>query len=259
MRHLRRHPYTRSSEWWTTSAKGNWMTPSTRPLISLSTRTRGTISFLWFEQLRNSAAALPGIVAAIHGLDPGIGLRNEFTMNEHLHHGAAYYFHSSAAAWMAGSFAGCAFLLGVVGLYGVIAYSVSQRTCEIGIRMALGAQRSSIRRLIIGEAALLVLFGLTFGIAASFFACAFPASSALRRQLVGFQCLRYHLTRLHRGRPGCGLDSSRPGGIHRPNAGAARRVSAAFISFSPHLFCPPSSPPRIERPGQMFVLRGFRP
>jgi macrolide transport system ATP-binding/permease protein len=124
--------------------------------------------FLVARTTQDSAAALPGIVAAIRGANPGIGLRNEFTMNEHLHYGAAYYFHSSAA-WLAGSFAGCAFVLGVIGLYGVIAYSVSQRTCEIGIRMALGAQRSSIRRLIIGEAALLVLFGLTFGIAASFF------------------------------------------------------------------------------------------
>ncbi len=132
----------------------------------------GNYLFLVVRTTQNSAAALPGIVAAIHGLDPGIGLRNEFTMNEHLHHGAAYYFHSSAA-WLAGSFAGCAFILGVVGLYGVIAYSVSQRTCEIGIRMALGAQRSSIRRLIIGEAALLVLFGLTLGVAASFFTVRF--------------------------------------------------------------------------------------
>ena len=63
----------------------------------------------------------------------------------------------------------CALLLGVVGLYGVIAYSVSQRTREIGVRMALGARRSSIGRLILGEAAYLVLFGLVFGIAASFF------------------------------------------------------------------------------------------
>jgi predicted permease len=128
----------------------------------------GNYLFLAVRTAQDSAAALPGLVAAIHGLNPGIGLRNEFTMTEHLHHGAAYYLHSSAA-WLAGSFAGCAFILGVIGLYGVIAYSVSQRTCEIGIRMALGAQRSSIRRLIVGEAAWLVLFGLTFGIAASFF------------------------------------------------------------------------------------------
>jgi ABC-type antimicrobial peptide transport system permease subunit len=88
-------------------------------------------------------------------------------MTEHIHDGAASYLHSSAA-WIVGGFAACALLLGVIGLYGVVAYSVSRRTSEIGIRMALGAQRSAIGRLILGEAASLVLTGLVVGIAASF-------------------------------------------------------------------------------------------
>ena len=126
----------------------------------------GNYFFLVVRTAQDPAAALPGLVATIRGLNLGIGVRNEFTMSEHIHHGAAYYLHSSAA-WLVGGFAACALLLGVIGLYGVIAYSVSQRTCEIGIRMALGAQRSSIGRLILGEAASLVLLGLAFGIAAS--------------------------------------------------------------------------------------------
>jgi ABC-type antimicrobial peptide transport system permease subunit len=89
-------------------------------------------------------------------------------MIEHIHDSQASYLHSSTA-WFVGGFAVCALLLGVIGLYGVIAYSVSQRTREIGVRMALGAQRSSIGRLILREAAYLVLFGLVFGIPASFF------------------------------------------------------------------------------------------
>lgn len=129
----------------------------------------GSYFFLVVRTAQDPAAALPTLVGAIHKLDPGIGVRNEFTMTEHIHDGAASYLHSSAA-WLVGGFALCALLLGVIGIYGVIAYSVSQRTAEIGIRMALGAQRSAIGRLILGEAVSLVLLGLAFGITASFFA-----------------------------------------------------------------------------------------
>lgn len=123
--------------------------------------------FLVARTRQDPAAALPALVSAIHKLDSGIGVRNEFTMVEHIHHGSASYLHSSAA-WLVGGFASCALLLSVIGLYGVIAYSVGQRTREIGVRIALGAQRASIGRLILGEAAYLVLLGLVIGTAASF-------------------------------------------------------------------------------------------
>lgn len=68
-----------------------------------------------------------------------------------------------ASAWLIGGFAVMAFVLCIVGLYGVVAYSVSQRTREIGVRMALGAPRESVYRLVMGDAAKLVATGTVIG------------------------------------------------------------------------------------------------
>jgi putative ABC transport system permease protein len=65
-------------------------------------------------------------------------------------------------------FAGTALLLTAIGIYGVLAYSVSQRTNEIGIRIALGAGKNSIFRLIVGQAMMLVGISLVIGVAGAF-------------------------------------------------------------------------------------------
>ena len=87
-------------------------------------------------------------------------------MTEKIRDSPSVYLHWSSA-WRMGNFAGLAPLLGVVGLYGVIAYSVSRRTREIGIRMALGAPRGSVYQLVLKEAGWLTAFGIIVGLVSS--------------------------------------------------------------------------------------------
>jgi putative ABC transport system permease protein len=71
------------------------------------------------------------------------------------------------AMLLLGMFAGAAVLLTVIGIYGVLAYSVAQRTREIGLRRALGAQRSAIMRTVVGHGFVLVAAGAVFGVGAA--------------------------------------------------------------------------------------------
>jgi predicted permease len=128
---------------------------------------------------QDSRSLLPAISNVIHGIDPSIASFGGETMTERLHDSPAAYLHRSSA-WLAGGFAGLALLLGVIGLYGVIAYSVSQRTREIGIRMALGAQQNSVIQLILGEAGTLAMAGIAAGLA-----CSLLAAILMRKLLFG--------------------------------------------------------------------------
>ena len=76
------------------------------------------------------------------------------------------------------SFAGTAMLLAAIGLYGVLAYAVGQRTREIGIRLALGARRGEVLRMVMTQAGRLAVAGVAIGLGA-----AVVASRALRSQL----------------------------------------------------------------------------
>jgi macrolide transport system ATP-binding/permease protein len=120
---------------------------------------------------------LPALVATVHQIDPGISTMGGKWMSERINDST--YLHRSSA-WLVGGFAALALLLGVIGLYGVVAYSVSQRTREIGVRMALGAQPGSVYRLILKEAAWLITAGVVLGLA-----CSVAAATLIRGLLFG--------------------------------------------------------------------------
>jgi len=112
---------------------------------------------------QNERSILPALTRAIHQIDPGISTFGESTMTEQVNDSPAAYIRRSSA-WVVSGFAALAFILGVVGLYGVIAYSVSQRTREIGVRMAFGAQSIAVYRLVLKEAAWLAGIGIAIGL-----------------------------------------------------------------------------------------------
>jgi macrolide transport system ATP-binding/permease protein len=115
---------------------------------------------------QSEKAMLPSLVKAAHAIDGGLIADEEESMTDRIDNSQAAYLHRSSA-WIVAGFAGLALLLGTVGLYGVISYSVGQRTREIGVRMALGAPRHSVYRLILTEAAWLAALGVTGGVVSS--------------------------------------------------------------------------------------------
>lgn len=129
--------------------------------------------------MQDEQSILPSVLASIHQVDPGIVVFREATMNSRIQNSPSAYLHRSVA-WMVGGFAALALLLGVVGLYGVVAYSVSQRTREIGVRMALGARRSSVYQLVLKEAGWLTALGTTAGLI-----CSVGAAILMRKLLFG--------------------------------------------------------------------------
>jgi len=124
---------------------------------------------------------LPSLSAAVHGVDPAIGITGETTMSRLIDDSPTASLHRSSA-WLVGGFATFALLLSVIGLYGVITYSVSQRTREIGVRMALGAHRGMVYGLILKEAGSLTACGIVAGII-----CAIGTASVMRSLLFGTQ------------------------------------------------------------------------
>jgi macrolide transport system ATP-binding/permease protein len=120
---------------------------------------------------------LSTVSAAIREIRPDALVGELTTITERANRLPSTSLHRSTA-WLIGAFAALAFVLSVVGLYGVVAYSVGQRTREIGVRMALGAQRWMVYRLVLGEASWLASLGTALGMI-----CAVIVASLMRNLL----------------------------------------------------------------------------
>ena len=101
----------------------------------------------------------------IRSADPSIPIYQVSTMEDMV---ASQTSQSRFTMWLMGVFAGVAMTLSVIGIYGVMSYLVSQRTREIGIRLALGAGGRDILRLVVGNGARLIAAGILIGLAAAF-------------------------------------------------------------------------------------------
>jgi macrolide transport system ATP-binding/permease protein len=130
---------------------------------------------------QSTASILPVLVSTLHQVNPELATSDEGTLTAKIDQTQAALLHSFSA-WLVAGFALIALVLAVVGLYGIVAYSVSQRTREIGIRMAIGAQRSSVYVLVTRQAGWLTLGGLAIGLA-----CSLGVSLLMRKLLFGVQ------------------------------------------------------------------------
>jgi predicted permease len=104
------------------------------------------------------------IVREIHSIDSNLAPGEVITMQEQVDRTTAI---QRVAVLMLGVFGGLALVLAAIGLYGVMSYTVSQRTRELGLRMALGADAGDLMRLVISNGFLLVATGVVFGAVAS--------------------------------------------------------------------------------------------
>jgi predicted permease len=134
-----------------------------RPTVYLSwSQMVGPIGGMHFElrALGDPLALVSSVRAAVHEIDPELPVAEFKTQTEQIDETLVQ---ERLFAELSSFFAGLAALLACIGLYGLIAYSVARRTHEVGVRMALGAQRGDVLRMVIGEGMLLTGIGIVLG------------------------------------------------------------------------------------------------
>jgi putative ABC transport system permease protein len=145
--------------------------------VSFAQRPERRMNVLVRTEARNALELTPTLRAQVKAFDPKQIIWRTRTFEELLGQSVAP---RRFNMWLLGIFASVALILAAVGLYGVMSYSVSWRIHEIGIRMALGANRSNVLRLVVRQGMTLTLIGLALGLVG-----AFSLSRVLRSLLFG--------------------------------------------------------------------------
>ena len=129
----------------------------------------------------------PVLTRALAEVDPNLTVTSVRTMAQQV---SFSFDQERAVASLAGLFGGVALLLAAIGLYGVTAYTVAQRTNEIGIRMALGADRGNVVELVLRGAFRRVVVGLVLGVPLAMAAGPLDFVAAVRPHILGPRCAR---------------------------------------------------------------------